>query len=366
MKTAKKISATIIFMIVLASLPFSSLAQSVSIDASQMQCTWYEAFSGQYSLFPNVPITFPIRYTNNTDNFEAGISNGFLIYMDSDHNGSPDPGGSFGPVSASVTEEYPFDGGYFDFFEPEYIDNDGLGTDLIGFLGVAAFLGGSGLPAGFDDIAAYITVGPLPEGGRICIDSSFFPLTGTWKWAPSGVIPQWNGPYCYDIVMPPCLWNDFYNTPDTLRITTCGTYEYQFQEVSCASYNYQILEGPGSMTNDALYTYQYDPVDNGTVQSVRIFADESSGCIIDQWTIDIPIKIDIPLTEFRTPGDVNTDCISDIEDLVFFVDYQFRGGEAPAVFELADCNADGIVDIEDLVYLVDYQFHDGPEPIVPW
>lgn len=46
----------------------------------------------------------------------------------------------------------------------------------------------------------------------------------------------------------------------------------------------------------------------------------------------------------------------DIDDLVFMVDYQFRGGDEPSCFEEADVNGSGVIDIEDVVYLVDYMF----------
>lgn len=56
----------------------------------------------------------------------------------------------------------------------------------------------------------------------------------------------------------------------------------------------------------------------------------------------------------------------DIADLVFMVDYQFRGGDAPACFDEADVNASGGIDIEDLVFMVDYSFdRPGGEPPYP-
>ena len=61
--------------------------------------------------------------------------------------------------------------------------------------------------------------------------------------------------------------------------------------------------------------------------------------------------------------DGDSENIIDIADLVFMVDYQFRGGDSPECFDAADLNDDAIIDIEDLVYMVDYQFRNGDAPL---
>lgn len=71
--------------------------------------------------------------------------------------------------------------------------------------------------------------------------------------------------------------------------------------------------------------------------------------------------------------DADTEEIIDVSDLVFFVDYQFRGGDAPDCLEEADIapwdpanptveHPDGVIDVSDLVFMVDYQFRGGIEP----
>lgn len=61
--------------------------------------------------------------------------------------------------------------------------------------------------------------------------------------------------------------------------------------------------------------------------------------------------------------DNDPDQIIDIEDLVYMVDFQFRGGPFPECVDEANVDAMGMVDISDLVYLVDYQFRGGNEPV---
>lgn len=57
-----------------------------------------------------------------------------------------------------------------------------------------------------------------------------------------------------------------------------------------------------------------------------------------------------------------TDLI-DVSDLVFFVDYQFRSGDAPPCLDEADIDGIAGIDVGDLVYMVDYQFRSGAQPL---
>jgi hypothetical protein len=55
----------------------------------------------------------------------------------------------------------------------------------------------------------------------------------------------------------------------------------------------------------------------------------------------------------------------DISDLVYLIDYMFRGGPEPACFEEADVNGDQAepLEISDLIYLIDYMYRGGPPPL---
>lgn len=68
-------------------------------------------------------------------------------------------------------------------------------------------------------------------------------------------------------------------------------------------------------------------------------------------------------------GNINNDPLNivDIEDLVYYIDYQFNRSpvDPPACFEEADVNNDGVLDVSDLVYLIEYMFDspNGPAPL---
>jgi hypothetical protein len=62
------------------------------------------------------------------------------------------------------------------------------------------------------------------------------------------------------------------------------------------------------------------------------------------------------------PGDVNSDGVLDIADIISFVDYAFQQGPPPPVMATADVVCDHSLDIADLIYLVMYMFQHGPPP----
>jgi hypothetical protein len=61
-------------------------------------------------------------------------------------------------------------------------------------------------------------------------------------------------------------------------------------------------------------------------------------------------------------GDANGDGIISPGDVIYLINYLFRGGPAPDPLERGDCNCDGEVDPGDVVYLINYLFRYGPPP----
>ncbi len=61
-------------------------------------------------------------------------------------------------------------------------------------------------------------------------------------------------------------------------------------------------------------------------------------------------------------GDVTDDGVIDLADLVFLVNYLFRGGIAPDPLRLGDPTADCVVDLGDVIFLLNYLYRGGPLP----
>jgi hypothetical protein len=103
-----------------------------------------------------------------------------------------------------------------------YFSPDGQGGDTVGFAG-AANLAVLGLVSGYDKIAFEIPIRSRVEDHRkhICIDSSWFPPGGTWKWAPLNIAnpqiaPDWSGQQCFKVVDPNAPQSELTVSPDTL------------------------------------------------------------------------------------------------------------------------------------------------------
>ncbi|MCK4404033.1 MAG: tandem-95 repeat protein, partial [candidate division Zixibacteria bacterium] len=62
------------------------------------------------------------------------------------------------------------------------------------------------------------------------------------------------------------------------------------------------------------------------------------------------------------PGDVNGDGGVDLGDVVYLLNYLFRGGSPPDPLVAGDVNCDGSINLGDVVYLLNYLYRDGPPP----
>lgn len=125
--------------------------------------------------------------------------------------------------------------------------------------------------------------------------------------------------------------------------------------------NWQVISnggGYGSSTNYQLHgTIGQNAVGIGTSSNYTLISgfwqDFGTGSLVT-CCIGIRGNIDGDLLE-----------VIDVSDLVYMVDYQFRGGPAPGCdyeADLAEISEPPIIDVSDLVYMVDYQFRGGPGP----
>lgn len=64
-------------------------------------------------------------------------------------------------------------------------------------------------------------------------------------------------------------------------------------------------------------------------------------------------------------GDANSDSLVDVSDVVFLINYLYKGEAAPYPLQAGDANCDGIVDVADVVFLINYLFKGGVEPSCP-
>jgi len=87
------------------------------------------------------------------------------------------------------------------------------------------------------------------------------------------------------------------------------------------------------------------------------------------WNEVSPIVTEVEYAVHISPwdyrGDVNIpggDGVVDLGDVVFLINYLFKGGPAPDPFLEGDVNCDGVIDLGDIVFLINYLFKNGPVP----
>ncbi len=61
-------------------------------------------------------------------------------------------------------------------------------------------------------------------------------------------------------------------------------------------------------------------------------------------------------------GDCTGDGVVDLGDVIYLINYLYRGGPPPDPLCIGDVNCDGEVDLGDVIYLINYLYHGGPPP----
>ncbi len=69
----------------------------------------------------------------------------------------------------------------------------------------------------------------------------------------------------------------------------------------------------------------------------------------------------VPAASFRH-GDDNCDGAISVSDVVYEINYLFKGGPPPCPYEVGDMNCDLNKSVSDVVYLINYLFKGGPPP----
>ena len=64
-------------------------------------------------------------------------------------------------------------------------------------------------------------------------------------------------------------------------------------------------------------------------------------------------------------GDANYDGTTDVGDVVYLINYLYKGGPSPKPTLAGDVNIDEVVDVGDVVYLINYLYKNGPSPYYP-
>ncbi|MEW6413294.1 MAG: hypothetical protein AB1483_12630 [Candidatus Zixiibacteriota bacterium] len=351
MRASKKAAVLLISAVmVLASFSLVS-AQSVVVDH-------VDGLNAGGGIDDGAVLTFYMRLTGDATPHYV-ISNGFRVYGD---------GLEWGGMTGTLNPAYKWDlsFGFPCFFDLGMFINyfaDGVGADTIGF-GGAAGMYGTGLPAGFDDIGYWFTIGPVhgPQGAVLTVDSSFYRPAGRWVWDIVEANVAWGGPYTYMLGEEPvCPEVITYLEQDPIILKDLADRVLRVY-VECE-------DNAGVDLSSVVVQGKIPPYTAARIEGDLLVTDVFIFRFLSAWR---PISADVQGTysvgysvngEFKTlygdmnlqvyAGDLNFDGIEDVNDITFLVDYMFKGGKAPMLEEALDVNRDGYNDIRDLRAIVE-------------
>lgn len=377
---------------------------------------------GTIKVIPGCPFTVNITIDNRNGIREGGFSNGFRVWTVG--------GSSFNPIVGDTVNDngVSWHGERFTLTcAINCFGCDGQGSDTVGFIG-AGFPTDEGFIAGEVISGAFaVTIDGIQNGETVCIDSTFFPTTGSWMWGTSGSIPAWDGPHCFLAEIPPCLPPFITNCPDTLYIQNCDTAMHDFGiDLFSGCGNTHILEGPGSFTTSG-WKWDFELLPETPVRLVVATTNPFS-CepgyvsVCSTWIAFDPSQLSTPDTSCISlaylpdtiflssaityaltfsglstcgstepfyyflldgPGSMEMETgkwsihptIADtnsVDSFTFSVvqDCLKNTFQIPIVYNFTsesfegDVNLDGQFNISDLLFIVDYMFDEGPPP--PW
>ena len=141
-------------------------------------------------------------------------------------------------------------------------------------------------------------------------------------------------------------------SPDSFLLATSETLHYypEIYDPDDSVHQITYLDIPSwcIVQNDSLIG---EAPDSSLVDSFSVVAE-------DEWSADTQM---VSLYVYVC-GDANEDGVINSADIVYLVNYLFKGGSPPEPSEAGDTNCDGIINSADVVYLINYLFKGGPLP----
>jgi hypothetical protein len=211
----------------------------------------------------------------------------------------------------------------------------------------------------------YFTTGPNWDS-TLCmhIDTALYPPTNILEFTP-----RETGQALYPQFQKGCLGSGVVPTPELISPAD--------QANVCSPDTHQLVWSKSG--EDIIYTLEYAEDSNFTlgVVSITDLEDTSYSVELSRHTYWWRVKATNPCgkdSPYQDPphsfyvyasGDATNDGVVDAADVVYIINYLFRGQNPPDPLESGDASCDGKVDASDVVWLVGYLFREGLPPCCP-
>ncbi|MFH1686329.1 MAG: T9SS type A sorting domain-containing protein [bacterium] len=245
-----------------------------------------DTYGSPDSLIAGMAHTFTFHYNGGGGGAVQGMTNGFLF-----------SGGA--PASITDIENYAT---YFDLVKVVKIEPSN--PQLVSASFSVMLL--TGIPGSYDGDFFSVTTDVLVDGAHFCIDSSYYPPSGTWLWAgPGGGVPTWGGPYCWDVGIPPNFPPEIVDCPSAYTGSHCTGFSDNVGATDAEGDPITFgLTGPGSLTDhgNGTATYSYTPSlgDVGSAVVATVEACDQFGCSDPDCVITMNFTNQAPVCTYAT------------------------------------------------------------------
>ncbi|MCJ7496583.1 MAG: dockerin type I repeat-containing protein, partial [candidate division Zixibacteria bacterium] len=108
-----------------------------------------------------------------------------------------------------------------------------------------------------------------------------------------------------------------------------------------------------SLNGRGRFVFVPDSIQADSIYNVTFIASDD--------TLSDSLMVSITVVSY-VRGDANGDGKCSLSDIVYLINYLFKGGSAPNPRQAGDANRDKKVTVSDCVYLINYLFKNGPPP----
>jgi uncharacterized delta-60 repeat protein len=115
-----------------------------------------------------------------------------------------------------------------------------------------------------------------------------------------------------------------------------------------------------------LWVRRYNGPDDGLDVASDITVDDDGNVYVTGTSRNSGSREDLVTVKYVQTGlwrgDANKDGIIDLADLVYVINFLYKGGPAPDPLTIGDCNCNQTIELGDLIISIDYLFRDGSRP----